>query len=83
MNRGTKQNPNTPPFNMDKVYECFNEHAMPAKGWTEEERLAGRLNELMIPEPLYPLTTIGLQQGKMLITWDNGDSMGFALHHNV
>lgn len=83
MNRGIKYNPHIPPFDMDKLYELFGEEAMPAKGWTEEERLAGRLDELRIPEELYLLTTMGLQQGKMLITWDNEESMGYALHNQL
>lgn len=77
------ENPDNPPFDMNKAYEVFNDHAMPAKGWTEEERMAGRLDELRIPVQLYPLASMGLQQGKMLITWDREDSLGFALHHQI
>lgn len=75
-----------PPFNMDKLYEYFNENAVPFSKWKAEESLIGRFDDLHLPMPLYPQTASALWTGAMLIMWQDKhdpDKLGYAIHKKL
>ena len=74
----------SPPFNLSKTYEVFDKESIAVDDWYGVDAMTMRLKSLELPEELFPLTTIALNQGQMLLCWSvEKDKLGYALHKKL